>query len=160
MTALVETFPDWLRELNRLVGSNQGQIAPFTPPADLIEDNEGVTVYMDVPGVRAEDLEIELQNDMLTIRGTRPFPYQSQDGDNTLRRAERGFGRFERTIRVPRGLSPDAIQASLKDGVLSLRIPKPEQLKPHRIEVRPHEGQAQPTQGQAQPTQGQAQPTG
>jgi HSP20 family protein len=142
MTALVETFPDWLRELNRLVGSSQGQIAAFSPPADLIEDNDGVTVYMDVPGVHAEDLEIELQNDVLTIRGTRPFPYQSQDGDATLRRAERGFGRFERTIRIPRGLSPDAIQASLKDGVLTLRIPKPEQLKPHRIEVKPHEGQA------------------
>jgi HSP20 family protein len=147
MTALVETFPDWLRELNRLVGSSQGQIAGFTPPADLIEDNDGVTVYMDVPGVRTEDLEIELQNDVLTIRGTRAFPYQSQDGDSTLRRAERGFGRFERTIRIPRGLSPDAIQASLKDGVLTLRIPKPEQLKPHRIEVKPNEGQT--TQSEA-----------
>jgi HSP20 family protein len=150
MTALVETFPDWLRELNRLVGSSQGQIAAFTPPADLIEDNDGVTVYMDVPGIRSEDLEIELQNDVLTVRGTRPFPYQSQDGDNTLRRAERGFGRFERSIRIPRGLSPDAIQASLKDGVLTLRIPKPEQLKPHRIEVKPQEGRAQQVEGTSQ----------
>jgi len=147
MTALVETFPDWLRELNRLVGSSQGQIAAFTPPADLIEDNDGVTVYMDVPGIRSEDLEIELQNDVLTVRGTRPIPYQSQDGDTTLRRAERGFGRFERSIRIPRGLSPDAIQASLKDGVLTLRIPKPEQLKPHRIEVKPQEGRAQQAEG-------------
>jgi HSP20 family protein len=150
MTALVETFPDWLREINRVVGSSQRQIASFAPPADLIEDNDGVTVHMDVPGVRSEDLEIELQNDILTVRGTRPFPYQTQDGDGTLRRAERGFGRFERSLRVPPGLSPDAIQASLKDGVLTLRIPKPEQLKPHRIEVKAQEGGAQQIEGTAQ----------
>jgi HSP20 family protein len=143
MTALVETFPDWLREINRVVGSSQRQIAAFAPPADLLEDNDGVTVHMDIPGVRPEDLEIEIQNDILTVRGTRPFPYQSQDGDGTLRRAERGFGRFERSIRVPQGLSPDAIQASLKDGVLTLRIPKPEQMKPHRIEVQALAGQEQ-----------------
>lgn len=147
MTALVETFPDWLRELNRVVGSSQRQIAAFAPPADLIEDDDGVTVYMDVPGVRAEDLEIELQNDILTVRGTRPFPYQTQDGDGTLRRMERGFGRFERSLRVPPGLGPDAIQASVKDGVLALRIPKPEQLKPHRIEVTAQESQPQQIEG-------------
>jgi HSP20 family protein len=151
MTALVETFPDWLRELNRVVGSSQRQIAAFAPPADLIEDDDGVTVNMDVPGVRSEDLEIELQNDVLTVRGTRPFPYQTQDGDGgALRRAERGFGRFERSLRVPPGLSPDAIQASLKDGVLTLRIPKPEQLKPHRIEVKASDGQAHQIGGTAQ----------
>jgi HSP20 family protein len=147
MTALVETFPDWLRELNRVVGSSQRQIAPFAPPADLIENIDGVTVYLDVPGVRSEDLEIELQNDILTVRGTRPFPYQTQDGDGTLRRVERGFGRFERSLRVPQGLSPDAIEASLKEGVLTLRIPKPEQLKPHRIEVRAQETQPQQIEG-------------
>jgi HSP20 family protein len=147
MTALVETFPDWLRELNRVVGSSQGQLAAFAPPADLIEDEDGVTVYMDVPGVRAEDLEIELQNNILTVRGTRPFPYRTDDGDGTLRRAERGFGRFERSIRVPQGLGPDAVQASLNSGVLELRIPKPEQLKPHRIEVTAQESQPQQIEG-------------
>jgi HSP20 family protein len=150
MTALVETVPDWLRELNRVVGSSQRQIAAFAPPADLIEDNDGVTVHMDVPGVRPEDLEIEIQNDILTVRGTRPFPYQSHDGDGALRRAERGFGRFERSLRVPQGLNPDAIQASLKDGVLTLRIPKPEQLKPHRINVQAEGDQAQQVQGTPQ----------
>ena len=137
MTALVETFPDWLRELNRVVGASQQQMASFAPPADLVEDNEGITVHLDVPGVRPEDLEIEVQNDVLIVRGQRPFPYRGEgDGQGVVRRTERGFGRFERSLRVPQGLDPNAIQASLRDGVLTLRIPKPEQLKPHRIPVK------------------------
>ena len=53
-----------------------------------------------------------------------------------LRCIERGFSRFERSIRVPRGLDPDAIEASLSDGVLTLRIPKPETMRPRRIEIK------------------------
>jgi HSP20 family protein len=136
MTALVEPFPDWLRDINRLLTS-QRQASQFVPPADVLVDDEGVTVYMDVPGLRAEDLEIELENDILTVRGTRPYPYQGQDGDGgAVRRVERGFGQFERSLRVPRGMDPDSVTAEIHDGVLMLRIPKPEQLKPRRIQVR------------------------
>jgi HSP20 family protein len=133
MAALVEPVPDWVRELNRFFG-NQRQIAQFVPPADVLVDDEGVTVYMDVPGIRAEDLEIEVENDVLTVRGTRPYPYQGQEGN--IRRVERGFGRFERSLRVMPGLDPNAVEAAVHEGVLSLRIPKPEQLKPHRIQVK------------------------
>jgi HSP20 family protein len=94
-----------------------------------------VTVYMDVPALRAENLDIELENDVLTIRGERPFPYSREDGKGPVRRIERGFGRFERTLRVPPGLDPDTVQASLADGVLTLRIPKPETQRPRRIEI-------------------------
>jgi HSP20 family protein len=148
MTALVETFPDWLRELNRVVGSSQQQVASFAPPADLVEDEDGITVYMDLPGVRAEDLELELQNDVLVVRGARQYPYGGNGAQGVVRRTERGFGRFERSLRVPPGLDAGSIQASLRDGVLTLRIPKPEQLKPHRIEVKAEDsGQAEPIQG-------------
>lgn len=158
MSALVETLPDWLRELNRMLGSSQRQTATFFPAADLVEDTEGVTAYMDVPGVRAEDLEIEIENDVLTVRGVRPYPYPREDGDAAVRRVERAFGRFERSLRVPRGLQPDAVQASLSNGVLRLRIPKPEQLKPHRIEVTADgDGRAQPIEGTSQPIEGRSQ---
>jgi HSP20 family protein len=152
MTALAETLPDWLRELNRVVGSSQQQVASFAPPADLVEDEDGITVYLDVPGVRPEDLEIELENDVLVVRGARPFPYRAEGGEGAavVRRTERGFGRFERSLRVPQGLDPNTVEASLRDGVLTLRIPKPEQLKPHRIEVRAEDsGQPTPLQSSA-----------
>jgi HSP20 family protein len=133
MTIVTEPLAPWVRELNRLLATDGNA---FAPPADVLVDDEGVSVRMDVPGLRSDNLEIELENDVLTVRGERPFPYQPENGDKTSwRRIERPFGRFERSLRVPRGLDPDAIAATLADGVLTLRIPKPEQLRPRRIEI-------------------------
>jgi HSP20 family protein len=136
VTTLIEPFPPWLRDINRFLGSEGGMASSFVPPADVLVDDEGVTVYMDVPGVGNDKLGVELENDVLTVRGERPHPYGQDGGDRGTRRVERTFGRFERSLRVPRGLNPDAIEASLKDGVLMLRIPKPESLKPHRIQIK------------------------
>jgi len=133
VTALTEPFPPWLRDLNRFF-NGEGTLSAFVQPADVLVDDDGVTVFMDVPGVGADHLDIELENDTLTVRGERSYPYS--DGNGAARRIERGFGRFERSLRVPRGLDPDAIEASLRDGVLHLRIPKPDSLKPRRIEIK------------------------
>jgi HSP20 family protein len=141
MTMLTEPHAPWLRDLNRLF-TGEGAVASFIPPADVIVGDDGVTVYMDVPGLSADSLEIELENDVLTVRGGRTFPYSTNGGESTVRRIERRFGRFERSLRVPRGLNPDAVQAELADGVLTLRIPKPEELKPRRVEIKP--GTSQP----------------
>jgi HSP20 family protein len=142
-TTMVEPFAPWLREFNQILhNQQQGNVNAFIPPADLLIDDNGVTVYMDVPGLRAENLEIELENDTLTIRGERPFPYAREDGAGPVRRIERGFGRFERTLRVPAGLDPESVRAELEDGVLTLRIPKPETLRPRRIEIKAHENGA------------------
>jgi HSP20 family protein len=132
MAMLWEPVAPWLRDLNRLM-TNDG--AAFVPPADVLVTDDGVQVYMDVPGLKPEDIEIDFQNDVLTVRGERPWPYGEGDGEGTWRRIERGFGRFERSLRVPHGLSADQIQASIGNGVLSLWIPKPESLKPRRIPV-------------------------
>jgi HSP20 family protein len=124
----------------------------FFPPADIIVTDEDVSVYMDVPGLRSEQLEIELEHDVLTVRGERPYPYgDDQEPSRTWRRIERAFGRFERGIRVPRGLDPDTVEAALTDGVLNVRMPKPQPLRPHRIEVRGGEGAtSQPSGGEQQ----------
>jgi HSP20 family protein len=133
---MMEPVAPWLRELNRLFASEAGP-TPFVPPADVIVTDEGVTVVMDVPGLRAENLEIELENDMLTVRGERAYPY-GEDGDpqrHEWRRIERSFGRFERSLRVPAGLSPDQVQASLADGVLTINVPRPQSPQPKRIQI-------------------------
>jgi HSP20 family protein len=134
VTTMIEQNPPWLRDLNRFLGS-QGAPSSFNPPADVLVDDGGVTVYMDMPGVGRDQLEIELENDVLSVRGERPYPYGADNGATT-RRIERSFGRFERSLRVPRGLDPGSIEASLANGVLSMNIPKPESLKPHKIEVK------------------------
>jgi HSP20 family protein len=134
-TMMVEPFAPWLRDLSQVLQS-QGATAPFVPPADVLVDDEGVTVYMDVPGLRSEDLEIELENDVLTVRGERPYPYGRDDGGGPVQRIERRFGRFERSLRVPGGLDPDAVEAALTDGVLRIRIPLPETKRARRIEIK------------------------
>lgn len=73
---------------------------------------------------------------MLTIRGERAYPYQTgEDGARIWTRLERGFGKFERTLQVPKGLDADEITASIDNGVLTLSLPKPEESEPRRIEI-------------------------
>jgi HSP20 family protein len=143
-------FAPWLRDLNRFVA---GESAPatFIPPADVLVSEHGVEVYMDVPGLRTDDLEIELENDTLSVRGERRFPYQAEGEQRVWRHIERRFGRFERSLRVPGGLDPDAVEASIADGVLTMTIPRPETLKPHRVQIRAGSGEGSGNgQGQSQ----------
>jgi HSP20 family protein len=131
MTAQVEPITPWLRDINRFV-DRETRVSPFVPPADVLVDDDGVTVHMDVPGVPRDRLDVELVNDIVTVRGERPYPY----GDGgSVKRVERGFGPFERTLRVTDELDPDRIDAAMQDGVLTLRLPKSEARKPRRIEV-------------------------
>jgi HSP20 family protein len=118
--SMLEPFPQWPRDANRLFGGEHGRAA-FVPPVDVLVSDDGVSVYVDVPGVGRDRLEIDIENDVLTIRGERPRP--TDDPGRIVRPIERAFGRFERSLRVPRGLHADAIHASLHDGVLTLRIP-------------------------------------
>ena len=138
MTMLMERFAplfELQRDLNRFLAPG----GAFVPAADVLASEDEVVVHMDVPGLAAENLEIELENDVLTVRGERTFPYGGEgdagDGGYAWQLIERSFGKFERVVRVPTGLDPDAIAATVADGVLTLRIPKPETLKPRRIEI-------------------------
>ena len=131
---MFEPFPSWLWDVNRLSGADD--VAAFIPPADVLVSDEGVSVYMDVPGVGSDRLEIELENEVLTIRGERPYPCPTGDAKRLVHRVERGFGRFERSLRVPPGLDADAIDASIRGGVLTIRILLTATEQPHRIEIR------------------------
>jgi HSP20 family protein len=144
MTMLTEPSAPWLRDLNRLF-TTEGAVATFIPPADLLVTDEGVTVYMDVPGMDAGTLEIELENDTVSVRGERPYPYK--DIAASVRRIERRFGAFERSLRVPQGLDPDTVDATLDRGVLTLRIPKPESMKPRKVQIKAADRAAQQVSG-------------
>ena len=113
-------------------------VPSFVPAADVVVSDEDVKVVMDVPGLDADELTIELQGDLLTVRGERPLdlPVQDEEGQGRLwQRLERGFGKFERVLRLPEGLDADKINASIENGVLTLHIPKTEARKPRRIEI-------------------------
>jgi HSP20 family protein len=136
MTMLFEPMAP-VFELSRELGRLLGGTAQFVPPADIIVTDDEVTVTMDVPGLSTGDVSVELEGEVLTVRGERPYPYETggEDGRRVWQRLERGFGKFERVLRVPKALDPQAISASLADGVLTIHIPMPEARKPHRIEV-------------------------
>jgi HSP20 family protein len=103
----------------------------------VVVTDDDVTVVVDMPGLTADDVTVELREDVLTVRGERAFPYRSEADESrrVWQRLERGFGTFERVLRTPAGLDPDAITASMSDGVLTLHIAKPEARKPRRIEI-------------------------
>jgi HSP20 family protein len=127
MTSLLHSFAE-------LFGPNGTVYRSFVPAADVVVTDDDVTVIMDVPGLKVDDVTIELIGDTLTVRGERAYPYGDDEG-RTWQRVERGFGKFERVLRVPAGLDPEQISASMADGVLTLHIPKPESRKPRRIEI-------------------------
>jgi HSP20 family protein len=110
----------------------------FVPALDLSETQDGFVVEAALPGLKPEDVEITVENNLLTIKGeTRR---ESEDKQRNYHRVERSFGAFQRTIGLPSTVKADQIKATMTDGVLRLDIPKAEEVKPRRISVQPGEG--------------------
>ena len=107
--------------------------AAFTAPADVTVGETDLVLTMDLPGLTAEDLDIELVDGYLSVRGERRRP-EVGEGKSFVH-SERSFGAFERRIKLPDGVDPDSIMARMDHGVLSLIVPKPERLKPRSIKI-------------------------
>ena len=106
--------------------------APF-PRVNLAETVDALTVTCELPGVTTDSLDVSLRGRELTIAGERLSP---ECPDRKYHRRERGFGPFSRTIELPGELNPDALTASLKHGVLTVRLAKPPETKAKQIEVK------------------------
>src|SRR3954451_9359395 len=137
MTLIFEPFgPLYEMSRERVRRPAAAAAPPFVPPGDLVVDEDAVTLTVDLPGLKADQLTIEVEGGVLTLRGERPFPYRIEEGDRRTRlRVERGFGPFERTLRLPTGVDPDAIDGSLANGVLMLRVPLPPANESQRVDV-------------------------
>lgn len=109
-------------------------VASWTPPVDIREEEERFVLHVDVPGVKPEDIEITMENGVLTIGGNRESVSRSEkDG---YRRVERVAGRFFRRFTLPDTADAEAIRASSHNGVLELIIPKQARMMPRRIDVK------------------------
>ncbi len=106
----------------------------FTPPIDIRETDDAYIVEADVPGMKKEDVHIEVNDDVLTIKGERKSEHEEKRDD--YHRIERQHGSFRRTVTIPGGFQYDAVKAKFKDGVLRVTLPKREDAKPRRIEVK------------------------
>jgi HSP20 family protein len=100
---------------------------------DLVESEEHFVLRADLPGMSEEDVNIEVEERVLTISGERKAEQaESKDG---YHRVERAFGSFARSLTLPEGVNAEAVSASFDRGVLEVRIPKPEQRKPRKISI-------------------------
>ena len=105
----------------------------FAPALDVEETQDNFTLHVEVPGVKPEDVDVSIEESVLTIAGSRDF-YEDKTTEG-FRRVERSFGTFRRSVRLPDRVDPDAITAQYKDGLLTVTVPKAESAKPRRIEV-------------------------
>jgi len=105
----------------------------WTPAMDLLETDEQFVLRADLPGMTEADVSVELEDNVLTVSGERKSEHQ--DKREGFYRMERSFGAFSRSLTLPKGVDPEAVNARFDRGVLEVRIPKPEQRKPRRISI-------------------------
>jgi HSP20 family protein len=113
-------------------GGNSG-LRRWHPAMDLVETEAHFVLRADLPGVAENDVKVELEDNVLTISGERRHEQEGKKGG--YYRIERATGTFGRTLTLPEGVDPDAVEAHFDKGVLEVRIPKPEQRKPRRVAI-------------------------
>ncbi len=105
----------------------------WSPAVDVKENDKGVSLMVDLPGLKKEDINIHLEDSVLTVTGERKFE-RDEEKDN-YHRVERAYGSFSRSFRLPNNVDGGSASASFTDGVLTLEIPKTEEAKPRSIEI-------------------------
>lgn len=124
-------------EMNRMFEGVFGRPAAieraWAARCDLWETKDELVVAFDLPGVNEKDVTVSITGDLLTLRGERRRPDAAQDV--TYHHVERVYGKFERSIQVPIPVQPDKVKASYRDGVLTVMLPKVEEVKPREIKI-------------------------
>ena len=122
------------RDVNQLLGRPNGRrVEGLIPPMDVVRTGEGITVRMELPGMRPEDVDISVNEQTLTVSGERKLDADVADDAWVVR--ERPVGRFERSFGLPKGTDAEAITAAFDAGLLQLTIPAPPERRPHKIQI-------------------------
>jgi HSP20 family protein len=112
-------------------GSNA--LRRWIPAMDLVETQDDFVLRADLPGLTESDVNIELEDNVLTVSGERKAEHEERK--EGYYRVERASGIFSRSLTLPEGVNPEAVKASFENGVLEVRIPKPEQRKPRKVAI-------------------------
>lgn len=137
-------------------GAVNGQTARLAPPIDIHEDEQGLELLLDLPGVKPGDIQIEAENNTLTVQAQRKY---SRAEGRTAHRVERAYGTFVRTFSVPGKYDLAKVEADFDHGTLTLRVPRSEAAQKRTVQVRsgnsaqlsaPKTVEAEPSQGQPQ----------
>jgi HSP20 family protein len=122
------------RPLNLFRGAEQELTAPsFIPPVDVFEDEHNIVVTAELPGIEEKDLNISVENNVLTITGERKM--EKEEKKENFQRVERRYGRFTRSFTLPPTVDPENVNAEFNNGVLKLTLMKREEAKPKQIKI-------------------------
>jgi HSP20 family protein len=138
---------DFTRLFDSLLGESQERQRTWTPAMDLVEDEGHFVLKADLPGLSEDDVAIEVRDNTLRISGERRSEHERKE--RGFHRVERSYGRFSRSLTLPEGVDGEAISARFDKGVLEVRVPKPEERKPRRIEIQAANGSPPAVEGTA-----------
>jgi HSP20 family protein len=131
----IEDFPAGLRlfqdSVNRLLSEPASR--PWSPAVDVFETENELLLKADLPGIDMKDIDIQIENGTLTLKGIRNYENPAKDGG--FHRIERAYGAFTRYFSLPDTVEPDQVKAEYKNGVLTVTLPKKEIAKPRQIKV-------------------------
>lgn len=119
----------------------------WLPAMDLVENGDNFVLRADLPGLSESDVNIELEDNVLTVSGERGSEHEERN--EGYYRVERAFGSFSRSLTLPEGIDPEGIKASFDRGVLEVTIPKPEERKPRKVAISVGEGSQDTIEGSA-----------
>lgn len=125
------------RDLRKMSDSDLS-FADWAPSVDIEEEDDKYLIKADLPGVDKKDIEVNLENGVLSIRGEKHVEKETGKKDSKRHRTERFHGTFARSFTLPSEVMADKVEATYKDGVLNLVIPKAEESKPRSIEIKVH----------------------
>jgi len=132
---MAQMNPTFAHALGLHTQQGNARSTAWAPALDISERKDAYLVTVELPGLKPEDLDITMEDGLLTIQGERQFTQESSE--QQFHRVERRYGAFRRSITLPAHVMAGGIQASFEDGVLQILVPKAEEAKPKRIQVRP-----------------------
>jgi HSP20 family protein len=119
--------------LTRSGGQEEIVQGAWVPSVDVIEGKEAIVLEADLPGMSIDDVDVSIENNMVTIRGERKF--EKRDETDNVHRVERSFGSFTRSFVLPRNVAAEGATAAYENGILRVSLPKKEEAKARKIEI-------------------------
>ncbi len=125
-------------DINRLFARSFGEegvtgTRTWAPAVDVFETKDAVVLKAELPGLTADEVDVEIDDNVLTVSGERTFKDTVEEG--RFYRLERSYGRFSRSLTLPQGIRADAVSATFADGVLEVTVPKAEEVKPRKVTI-------------------------
>ena len=133
LAALQNEMGRWMSQVAGGATPGNGQTSTWLPAVDVWESENELVLSFDLPGIPEDKISVELDDNVLTVSGERERAHEHSS--ERFYRFERRFGSFTRSVTLPAGVTENDIAANYKDGVLEIRVPKPEEQKPKRIQI-------------------------